>query len=218
MAQNKYGISHKGTRFTLMALLIGLGVAFAAISTSNTNTNFEAMYSQREAMVNMVADDLDEDIRLWGDYDDTKDAYLQSLISDIEFIDSRPHTIGILYDADIRQLSDRVDESGVPENKQYIFDPTTRKTFLRAVEEEMAGSGSWEGESEYGRIKLYWRWIPTGGEEYLMVAGISMNAVAHASRALILVYNLILAFCVCIPVIDMLREQRAAAGIEHQRK
>jgi hypothetical protein len=208
MAQGKLEFNHKSTRLSLMALLVVLGLVYAYTENTETQNNFDAMYSQREAMVNMVADDLDEDIRLWGDYAETKDAYLQSLISDMEFIDARPHAIGILYDAEINELSDRVDEKGVLEDEQYVFDPTTRKTFRNAVTEKKTGSGVWEGDSEYGKIRLYYRWIPTGGEEYLMAAGISMNAVAHSPTWLRIVYNLILLFCVLIPMIDVWKENR----------
>jgi hypothetical protein len=193
-------------KIALLCGLVTLGVVFNYIGQQNSMANFNAMFNQRQAMLDMIADDLDEDILLWGDYEDTKEQYAQSLVTDLQFIDARPHTIGVLYDGNLIELSDRVPEIGLPDDEQYLFDPMVRPMFKEGVKKEQ--TGTYETDSEYGLVRLYWRWIPTEDAEFLAVTGISMNAVAHSPGWYKTLYNAIVTLCVVVVLLDFLRWYR----------
>jgi len=186
-----------------------LGVIFSQITSTNFGINYQTVFEQKQQMVDLLADDFEEDIALWGDYTSTKDLYVQSLISDMELIDRQPHTIGVMYDASFNQVSRRVNEQGVPDAEQYIYDPKAQITDFNKLVTKDSGTITVR-DTEYGKIALYYRWLPQASHEYLYVAGISENAVAHVSSKLLLLYLFILFMCACIPVIDSLKEQGGA--------
>jgi hypothetical protein len=121
-------------------------------------------------------------------------------------MDMMPHTIGLLYDSSLKQISRRVSEIGVPEHEQYVYDPLVNQSFIAAVRQN--ASGTFTTPSEYGRVTLYYRWIPSGNTEFLMVIGISANAVESMPGWLAIVYLTVIAWCIMVPIIDIARENR----------
>jgi hypothetical protein len=193
--------------FVTLVGLVGLGVVFNYFTAAAFDQNFTTLAQQKQAMVDMLAFDLDEDIALWGDYETTRDAYEQSLISDMETIDSQPHTISVLYDQNLTQLSRRISETGVPlEERNDILDPASLPGFVTLINSEE--SGWWYGDTAFGAVRIYYRWVPTEGADYLMVVGISARAVSTPPEAITLAYDLILAGICALIIVELARSRR----------
>jgi len=193
---------------SLIVCLVGLGIVLNVMHNGFTKQNYDSMFNAQKTIVDIICDDLDEDILLWGDYTDTKDLYEQSLVSDAQAIDAQAHTVGVLYDGALKQLSRRVAEIGVPDDEQYIYDPTSNPRFASIV--YSAKSGTYETDSEFGKIAMYFRWVPTDLGDYLIVAGISENVIADAPLWLLLLYDLLLLWAVAVPILDIAAERKGA--------
>jgi len=193
--------------FVVLLGLVVLGALFSGFAWASFRDSFAQLAEQKRYLVDTIAGDLDEDIELWGDYKETFDVYQRSLATDMETIDQQPHTLGVMYSRDLERISRRLSENGVPEEeKNQTVDPLTLNGFRVAV--ESSASGWWVGSTEFGEMRIYYRWVPTKLHDYLLVAGVSERGVVAPPAWVAVVYDgLVLVLCVWV-VIDLVQGRK----------
>jgi len=180
-----------------------MGVVFLSIEAKYNAQNLNIAFEKLQSTLNLMCDDAELDDYLWEDYTDTPELYMASFKFDLETLDSQPNVLGVLYDKNMTQISEREIEIGIAKEKQYLFDPLSSALFKASVKKNERGELIVPGER--GDVLLYFRWFMGG--DYLAVIGTDENGAQKIPRAMSVCYLALLTWSAFVPILDIIKEK-----------
>jgi len=188
-------------------------VFFSMLMKQSEKNLINEKFEEKKLEVAMMANHVDKFIARDNDWEQEHDYYQQSLVYDMDALDSANMTYAVVYNYALEPLSKQV-------NYQGGFNPMVYPNFIKAVHENEMGDMIFPFTPSNGPARdvyLHYRWIPTGPQynnRFLVVVAMSKYTIVTqtegwyktGSVALIVVTSIL--NIAMIAVIGWLVEQR----------
>ncbi|GHU74660.1 hypothetical protein AGMMS49992_16780 [Clostridia bacterium] len=172
--------------FGLVTLII-FGVQLLDVSDEVEREVFRQLWSLRKVAVDSIVSEIDAYVDIdddWESYD-----YAQLLKQPVSVLDNFPNTSIVLYDSDMKVLSDHISSS-----IEYVVEPIDEPTVMSAVHSDKHGHEVVVPVIPMGnsddRTFYYFRWLPSNERyvgRYVLISAMNMQSVTAdaPSRALL---------------------------------
>ena len=158
-----------------IVIMIASAAFFGKLNQAMENNLISENFSEKKLAVSLMANHTDQFIALDNDWETEYQYYKQSLVFDMEALDSSYMTYAVVFDENLNPLSDQLNYFGG-------FDPLIYASFMKAIGENNMGDMVFNFTPELGQARdvyLHYRWIPTGNykDKFLVVVAISKYTV-----------------------------------------
>ena len=174
-----------------LAIMITFTLFFSNMTKAYEKSLLDEKFEEKKLTVAAIANHTDAFIKLDDDWVEEHEYYKQSLIFDMEVLDTAYMTYAVVFDENLRQVSEQHNYSGG-------FDPMIYPRFKNEVHENDIGDTIIHYKPVIGierDVYVHYRWIPTGREfndKFLVVIAISKQTITTQIAAWIKVGSIVL--------------------------
>jgi len=159
-----------------IAMMIAFSFFFTGLTQEIQNSLLNEKFAEKKLEVAIMANHVDEFIKQDNDWTDEHEYYQQSLIYDMNAMDTADMTYAMVFDEQLSPLTNQPNYSGG-------FDPMVYQSFVSAIHQNQLGDMIIHFVPDSGTprdIYVHYQWIPTGvqySDRFLVVVAISQLSV-----------------------------------------
>jgi len=159
-----------------IVVMFAFTIFFHNLTIAIDDSLMHEKFEEKKLAVATMANHTDSFIRLDHDWENSHEYYKQSLIFDMEILDTAVMTYAAVFDEDLNQLSKQSNYTGG-------FNPLIYPSVRQAIRDHESGDMRIIFSPEVGgkqNIFMHYRWIPTGrnhDNRFLVIVGISKETI-----------------------------------------